>query len=83
MLGSACQPTLGQTFSQIQEKGSSYAQEVTDAVTNALSDLVKNKLVQIVSVTIQQPPSKPDAGIAMLQWIDLTTGKQSNMSIGP
>jgi len=81
--GSSCIPPLGQTLSLIREKGTNYAQQVTAAITNALANLVKNKLVQIVSITVQQYPSSPDAGIAILQWIDLTTGIQSPYIVGP
>lgn len=81
--GTSVIPTLGQTFMQIQEKGSDFAGRVTNAVNVALADLVKQQLVQIVSVTVQQPPSNPDAGLGLIKWIDLTTGLTNINNIGP
>jgi len=83
IFNSSAQAGLGSKLSLIQEKGSDYGQQVTAAITDALADLVKDKLVQIVSVTVLQPSSSPDAGIAVLQWIDLTTGQQSPLLVGP
>lgn len=80
--GSAAIP-LGQTFSLIQEKGANYTQQVTAAVQLAFADLVKQGLAQVVSVNVQTPPSNPDAGLAMVKWVDLTTGTVNTNSIGP
>jgi hypothetical protein len=81
--GTAVISTLGETFTQIQEKGSDFAARITNAVNLAMADLVKQVLVQVVSVTVQQPPSNPDAGIAIIKWIDLTTGVTNINNIGP
>lgn len=81
--GSSVVPGLGQTFMQIQEKGANFAQVVTAAITTALADLTTRKLVQIVSVDVQQPPSNPDAGIAILKWIDTTSSKLNISNVGP
>ena len=81
--GSSCVATLGNTVSQIQEKGTSYAQLVTSAITDALADLIKDKQVQIASITVQDYPNKPDAATATLKWIDLSTGIQSITNVGP
>ena len=74
---------LGQTFSQIQEKGANYAQRVTAAVQLAFADLVKQNLAQVVSVSVQTPPSNPDAGLGLVKWIDLTSGVVNTNNIGP
>jgi hypothetical protein len=81
--GTATIPTLGQTFMQIQEKGSDFAGRITNAVNLALADLVKAQQVQVISVNVYQPPSNPDAGLGWIKWKDLTTGLQDTTKIGP
>lgn len=81
--GSSCVPTLGQTLRLIKEKGSNYAQQVTAAITTAVADLVNNKMVQIVSIDVQQFAGNPNAAIATFKWIDVSTGQQNTTTIGP
>jgi hypothetical protein len=81
--GTSVVPTLGQTFMQIQEKGANFAQVVAAAVNLAFADLVKQKLVQVVSVDVQQPPNSPDAGIGIVKWVDLSSGIVNTNNIGP
>lgn len=81
--GSACLSNLGQTFAQIQEKGTNFQKQVTASVTQALSDLVNNKQIAILSVSVQNTPGKPTASIGQVTWVDLTTGLQDTASIGP
>ena len=83
ILGSSCLPTLGQSFLQIQEKGTNFAQQVTAKINDALADLIQSKQVKLVDVSIDQPPGVPDAAIVKFTWIDLTTGLQNTTSIGP
>ena len=83
VLGSSAIPTLGQTFSQIQEKGPNFKAQLTSAVQNALAAVIKAKQVQLLSVDVQEPPSNPDAGIAIVKWKDLTTGVVQTSAIGP
>jgi hypothetical protein len=80
--GSSCIPSLGQRFTLIQEKGANFSKQLTSAITNCLSDLVTRKLVQIVSVTATDPGTNPDAGLGVLQWLDLTTGIEQPTTIG-
>ncbi len=81
--GTAVVSSLGQTFMQIQEKGSDFAQRVTSAVNLALADLVKQNLVQIVSVTVSTYQSSPDAGIAIVKWLDVTANIVNTNNVGP
>ena len=83
VLGSSAIPTLGQTFSTIQEKGPNFTAQVTSAVQSALAALIKAKQVQLLSVTVQEYPSNPDAGLATIKWRDLTTGVVQQSAIGP
>lgn len=82
-LGSSCLSTLGQTFLAIKEKGDNYQQQVSNAITQALSALVNAKQVQVIAISVQQPPSNPDGAIAQVSWVDLTTGLESTTSVGP
>lgn len=81
--GSSCLPTLGQTFSQIQEKGTNFVQQVTAAIQTALAGLIANKQVSLGVVSIVQSPTTPDTAIVQFTWTDLTTGLQSTTNIGP
>lgn len=81
--GSCCIKSLGQTFTQIQEQGTSYPQQLSAAVSSALSSLIRAGLVQLVSVTTQQLPSNPDAATNKIVWRDLTTGTFYTGTIGP
>lgn len=81
-LGSSCLATLGETFTLIQEKGSNYQQQVASAVGNSLADVVNRNLVQVISVTVQEPPSNPDAGFCRVVWTDLTTGLEFTTVVG-
>lgn len=80
--GSSVIPTLGETFTKIQEQGPNLAQQMNAAMTNALSDLVKRKYVKINSVTVQQSPSNIDAATILMKWTDLTTGLEYNNTVG-
>jgi hypothetical protein len=80
--GSSAIPTLGSTFSQVQEKGPSFLAQMRSVVNVALGDLVKKKMVQIDSVATSEPPSNPDAGIVTLLWTDLTTDLQHSNVVG-
>jgi len=51
-------------------------------VNDALSDLIKTKMLQLVSVTTQEQPSNPDTGIVQVAWLDLTTGLQHSNVVG-
>jgi hypothetical protein len=75
-LGTCAVSTLGQTYYLIQEKGSDFARQVQSSITRALSDAVKRGLVQIVSIVVTDYPKSPDASVATLTWVDLTTGIQ-------
>lgn len=83
MQGSSVIPNLGQTFFQVQEQGPNFVQQMTAKVNTAIADLIKRKLVALRSVTVQQPPSNPDAAAVLIQWTDLTTGKTFTNTIGP
>lgn len=80
--GSSAIPTLGQTFSQIQEKGPSFLAQMTAACNMALADLVKRNMVQIKRVFTQEYPSNPDAGVVWLKWTDLTTDLEHSNTVG-
>jgi hypothetical protein len=81
-LGSSAIPTLGQTYTQIQEKSRDFQQQMATAITSALADLIKRKFVKVNSITVQQPPSNPDAGMVLFQWTDLTTGLSYKNTVG-
>lgn len=60
-----------------QGKAADFARALSGAVQVALADLIKQKLVMITSVNVidRQPGVNPDAGIAIVNWFDLTTGE--------
>jgi hypothetical protein len=68
VLGSAADPTVGQTFSQIQDIGPNFAQQVTARVQLALADLINRKLVALLSVDV----TAGNAGLNRVRWRDLT-----------
>lgn len=72
----------GADFSAITEKGPNFAQQLRDVVQNALADLIARKLVQLTGITVldRQPGMNPDAGIAVANWLDLTTGQPQETS---
>ena len=80
--GSSVIPTLGNTFQLVQEKGPSFLAQMRAVVNDALSDLIKTKMLQLVSVTTQEQPSNPDTGIVQVAWLDLTTGLQHSNVVG-
>jgi hypothetical protein len=80
--GASALPALGQSFTLIQEKGSNFKQLLGAKVSEALADLVNRKLVQIVSLTVTEPASNPDAGIGVVTWRDLTSGIQMDTTVG-
>jgi hypothetical protein len=81
-LGSSVLPTLGQAFTLIREQGPNFSQQLTATVNAALADLVRRKFVAVKSVTVQQPPSNPDAGTCLVKWTDLTTGLSYTNTVG-
>lgn len=81
-LGSSAIPGLGEEFSKIQEKGPSFLQQITSKVNSALADLIQRKFVKVNSITVQEPPSNPDAGTCLIQWTDLTTGLAHSNTVG-
>ena len=81
--GSSAVAALGQTFSEVKEKGSDYAAQIDKRVRLAFADLIKRNLAQVQSVTVNQPPSNPDAGLAIVKWVDLTTGLVNTDNVGP
>lgn len=82
--GSSAVPDLGEEFTKIQEKGPAFPRQLASSVGNCLSDLVKRKLVQVVSVVATEPSARgnPDAGIATLKWLDMTTGREMDTTVG-
>lgn len=82
-LGTSGIPTLGIDMTQATEQGSDFQRRVATMVANALGPLVKQKLVQLVSVTLQPSPSNPDAAAAIVTWIDLTLGTENTTTVGP
>lgn len=83
VLGSCCVPGLGLAYYTLKEQGANFQRQVATAVANAMAPLVKQRLVALLSVDLQQYPSNPDSGIALVTWRDLTTGQQDTSSIGP
>jgi hypothetical protein len=81
--GSSCVPTDGQTFASITEKQFDFKNRVAAAVSQALAELVKARLVRIVSIDVFEPLGSPDAGIGAVRWQDLTTGQFDRTTIGP
>ena len=63
-------------FSRLQEKGPNFPKVVRTIIQNALADLVTKKMIQIRKIVVQsgQPNMNPDATIAIVNWVDLTTG---------
>jgi hypothetical protein len=82
VLNSSAVSGLGQTFTSIKEKGDSFQKQMSACIVSALSGAVKANLIQILKVTVLQPPSNPDAGIAHVRWIDITTGVEQTSQIG-
>jgi hypothetical protein len=80
--GTSAIPTLGQTFSQIREKGTGFQRQMASAVTTALSDLIKQKLLTLVSVDVVSVPSAPDGTSVTVRWRDLTTGLEHLTPVG-
>lgn len=64
-------------FSTLTEKGPSYVQQVKTIIENALAYVVVQKLVLITNIAVLSnlPNTNPDAAIALVYWIDLTTGE--------
>lgn len=83
VLGSSVSRTLGAAYFTLQEKGPNFQRQVATVVANALAPLVKQKLVQVIAVIVQEYPSNPDAGLGYVKWRDLTTGLEDKSSIGP
>jgi hypothetical protein len=67
-------------LSRITEKGPGFKKFFASLVQAALADLIGRKLVQIKSIDVLEP--NPDAGLAVLNWIDLTTGQPVPTTIG-
>ncbi len=67
-------------FSDLLDKGPNFRATFANRVQNALADLITKKWVQIRAITISEP--NPDAGLAVLDWVDLTTGAPKQTPIG-
>jgi hypothetical protein len=67
-------------LSRITEKGANFKKFLASLVQAALADLITRKLVQIKTITVLEP--NPDAGLAVVNWIDLTTGQPVPTTIG-
>ena len=81
-LGSSALVNLGIDLSNATEKGSDFQRQMATLVANALSPLVAGKLVRLDAVIVSEPPSNPDAGIAIVKWFDLTTQTQNTSTVG-
>jgi hypothetical protein len=85
--GSSAIPTLGQTFTKIQEQGANVQQQLTSAVRQALADLIKRNFVKLTNVAITPistaQGTNPDGQRILVQWVDLTTGQPQTTPIGP
>jgi len=85
-IGSSVLPKLGQNLAGIQEQQGDFQRQCATAVANALSDLVRSKLVELLSVTVQQAPGNPDGVAIFFQWRDLTAGpnaQENSTRFGP
>jgi hypothetical protein len=80
---SSASPTLGIALDQVKEQSANFQRQVATVVANALAPLVSQGLVQLLTVSLQQTPSNPDAGVALVTWRDLTTGQVNQTTIGP
>jgi hypothetical protein len=60
-------------LSRIQQKGPNFSQFLASVVQDALGDLIAQRLVLLLGVTVLEP--NPDAGVALVSWKDLTTGE--------
>ena len=80
-VGSSAIPTLGQSYTSVQEKAANYEQDVTARVNAALGDLIKRGFITLQGVSVQEP--SPDAAIVQIFWTDLATGTQNTNSFGP
>jgi hypothetical protein len=81
-LGSSALLDLGIDLANATEKGSDFQRQMATLVANALSPLIGQKLVRLDAVIVQEPPSNPDAGIAIVKWFDLTTETQNTSTVG-
>jgi hypothetical protein len=81
--GSSAQATLGQTYSQIQEKGADFQQQLAARVQAALADLIRAKLIAIDSLVVSESPNAVDAALTVVKWRDLTSGIVTTTAIGP
>ena len=80
--GSSAIPTLGQSFTSVTEKGPNYQRQVATAVQQALGDLIKAKMIRLVSVSVDIPPSNQDGTIATVLWRDLTQSDPISSGVG-
>jgi hypothetical protein len=66
-------------LSALTEKGPNFAQALTALVQVALAPLIAQKLVGLQSVQVLDGSKvlglNPSAGIAVVNWVDLTTGQ--------
>lgn len=60
-------------LSRVQEKGPNFRQFLASVVQDALGDLIAQGLVLLTGVQVLEP--NPDAGLALVSWLDLTTGQ--------
>ena len=67
-------------FSTLTEKGPNFQNVLAALVSTALAPLVRQKLVRIKQVIVLEPSQ--DAGLASVDWIDLTTGAPQQTPIG-
>ena len=64
-------------FSSVTEKGPNYKAGVTSSILTALAYLTTQKLIQVKRITVidRLPNMNPDATIALVDWIDMTSGQ--------
>jgi len=67
-------------FSSLTEKGPNFANALRAIIQNGMAYLVTQKLVAIRQIVIQQPNA--DAGLALMNWTDLTTGQNQQTPVG-
>lgn len=79
--GSSVDPTLGQSFGDVKEKGPNFISQMTAKVNSALADLVKRKFIIINAVKCFEWASNPDLTILQVYWTDVATGTAQTNSI--
>ena len=77
---SAC-VNIGIDFTNTKVKHKGFANTVRTNISTAMSNLVNQNLVQIVSITVYDIPL--DAVLGVLTWVDLTSSVKYTSPIGP